>query len=463
VIKRKTGIVALACLLVLAAIVVSIPMTAMAAINTPGKWAVPVYQGTDSYYAADVIAFEAGTTAKLTVQVYNDQGVDVIIKEPKIILDWGATHLATVAPSLLKAGETGTVSFEVPVPATATNAVLHNYRVLVGYQRQDTNYVKSVDAGRLLGFGNGVTTVFNTTLFPVLGSSLKVYWRDTVPTPDTVTLRDPSTYVLDGRTGKITFGSAPALGIEVWADSQYFTSVGSGNGINKIFFTASSPVVDGSLKVYLGNAVTETWVEATGWTVDMETGKITLASAPSFLESVYVTYEYWTRWPVWSVTNFAVYSADQADAVALKVQFNDLDDQYPDYRIPGTSGEKAYEEAIVLRNQADAKYAAGDFAGAKTDYGAAIAKMQEAWGADTTINTGVETSLLGLLSSAEPVIDAFGAKLNAEAKQANGEASMYKNLGVFYIMLGVATLLAGIGGILWAYSRLVAAKGPKQL
>ena len=39
---------------------------------------------------------------------------------------------------------------------------------------------------------------------------------------------------------------------------------------------------------------------------------------------------------------------------------------------------------------------------------------------------------------------------------------MYKNLGVFYIMLGVATLLAGLGGILWAYSRLVAAKGPKQ-
>ncbi len=75
----------------------------------------------------------------------------------------------------------------------------------------------------------------------------------------------------------------------------------------------------------------------------------------------------------------------------------------------------------------------------------------------------MENSLLGLLSSAEPVIDAFAAKLNAEAKQADGQASMYKNLGVFYIMLGVATLLAGIGGVLWAYSRLVAAKGPKQL
>jgi len=461
--KRKIGIVAFVCLLVLAAVVMSVPLMAVAAINTPGKWAVPVYQGTDSYYGADVVAFEAGTTAKLTVTVYNDQGVDVVIKEAKIILDWGATHAATVAPSMLKLGETGTVSFDVPVPATATNAVLHNYRVIVGYQRQDTDYVTSLDTGRKLGDGNGVITVFNTVSFPLLASSLKVYWRDTLATPDTVLVKDPSTYVLDGRTGKITFGSAPALGTEVWADCQYFMFAGSGNGIKKIFFTGASPVVDGSLKVYLANAVTETWVEATGWTADLESGKITLASAPSFLESVYVTYEYWTRWPVWSVTNFAVYSADQADAVALKVQFNDLDDQYPDYRIPGTAGEKAYEEAIVLRNQADAKYAAGDFAGAKTDYGAAIAKMQEAWGADTTINTGVENSLLGLLSSAEPVIDAFAAKLNAEAKQADGQGSMYKNLGVFYVMLGVATLLAGIGGILWAYSRLVAAKGPKQL
>lgn len=458
--KRKIGIVAFVCLLVLAAVVMSVPLMAVAAINTPGKWAVPVYQDNDSYYGADVVAFEAGTTAKLTVTVYNDQGVDVVIKEAKIILDWGATHAATVAPSLLKDGETGTVSFDVPVPATATNAVLHNYRVIVGYQRQDTNYVTSLDTGRKLGDGNGANKDFST-VSPVLAGSLKVYWRDTNATPDTVVLKDSSTYVLDGRTGKITFGSAPPLGTEVWADCQYFTSAGSGNGINKIFFTGASPVVDGSLKVYLANAVTETWVEATGWTADLDSGKITLASAPSFLEEVYVTYEYWTRWPVWSVTDFAVYSADQADAVALKVQFNDLDDQYPNYRIFGTAGEKAYEEAIVLRNQADAKYAAGDFAGAKTDYGAAIAKMQEAWGADTTINTGVESSLLGLLSSAEPVIDAFAAKLNAEAKQADGQASMYKNLGVFTILLGVATLLAGLAGILWAYSRLVEAKGPK--
>ena len=56
----------------------------------------------------------------------------------------------------------------------------------------------------------------------------------------------------------------------------------------------------------------------------------------------------------------------------------------------------------------------GDFAAAKTDYDAAVASLQSAIDADATLNTPVETALMGLLSSAEPVVDAYAAKLNAE-------------------------------------------------
>ena len=173
-----------------------------------------------------------------------------------------------------------------------------------------------------------------------------------------------------------------------------------------------------------------------------------------------------------------MYSADQAAAQVAAQKLGDMDDNYPDagevFSFYSTVGETAYEGAMVLWDKADAEYAAGDFANAKTDYEAAVVKMQAAWDADVAANQGVETGLTGLLTGAGTAVDGSGAKLNAEAKnitdttkaetnKLNGEADMAKNLGVFYIMLGVATLLAGIGGILWAYSRLVTAKGPKQI
>ena len=150
--------------------------------------------------------------------------------------------------------------------------------------------------------------------------------------------------------------------------------------------------------------------------------------------------------------------------MALKQQFANLDNEYSqsDYLFPSTAGSNGIEVAYTLRDKAAAEYAAGDFASAKTDYQAALDKLTAAQTGDVALNSSVETALTGLLTKADTVVDAYAAKLNAEAKQANGEASMDKNIGVFYIMLGVATLLAGLAGLLWAYSRLVAARGPRQ-
>lgn len=461
-IKRKVSFAMLACLMVVMIVLMALPMGASAAI-TVVKWSVPVFQGTDSFYATGVVAFEAGTTAQVTVKVYNDQPVDVTIREARIVLDWGADIAATVAPATLRVAETGTFTFDVPVPADATNAVLHNYRVIVGYQRQDTNYVTNRRAGEFIAWGDGATTAFYTDFSPFLASSLKVYWQNSTVTPNTITPQDPSTYVATPLAGRITFGTAPAAGVGVWVDYDYFQSLGSGNGVKTVFFTGSAPVASGTLKVYRGNATTAEWAELTGWTADLETGKITLTSAPSSFETVYATFESWTRWAVVSATDLAVYTADQADAVAAKATYTNINNNYPAYLFtPGTAAAKAAEEARVAKADADAEYANGDFAGAKADYEAAITSLQAAMTADNTLNTATETALLQMLSGADSVVNAYAAKLNAEAKMADGQASMYKNVGVFTILLGVATLLAGLGGILWAYSRLVAAKGPKQ-
>jgi hypothetical protein len=255
--------------------------------------------------------------------------------------------------------------------------------------------------------------------------------------------------------------------VQVYADYRYGTQLATlPDGSNTVFYTADAPLVDGSLKVYLRNDITEKYDAATVSAVDLETGKFTLASAPTTSQTVVVSYEYWNRMgdPLLKATgnNFVVYSADQADATGLKQTYDNLNNNYPAYLFtPGTAAAKTREEARVAYAKANAEYKNGDFAAAKADYQAALTSLQGAVEADNTLNTGVEQTIVGMLSSADGVVDAYANKLNAEAKQANGQASMYKNVGVFTILLGVATLLAGLAGILWAYSRLVAARVQK--
>jgi len=427
------------------------------------QWSGAAYMGPDTFYGGgDVVAYTAGSTAKLTALVKNEGVVDATIKEAKIKFDWGGVFLATNSPAQLKAGETGVFTFEFTVPevAVATNTVKHSYDVIVGYQNQGTSYVRNLAA-----WDNGVFSAGTTYLLDhqnLIPGSMKVWFEDTAAhtiTPQT------TGWVTEDRLGTITFTSAIPVGATVRADYQYGEAVtGTVDGVNRVFYTTQRPMVDGSLKVYLRNDTTQKLdPAATGWTVDLETGKITLASAPITVESVIVGYEYWSRWPTSSGTNFVVYTADQAGTMDSAQKYNSMNTNYPAYLFtPGTAAAKAREEASVAAAKAAVANSNGDFANAKAGYEAAVAKLQSAIDADATLNTPVEAALMGLISSAEPVVDAFAAKLNADAKQADGEASMYKNLGVFTILLGVATLLAGLGGILWAYSRLVEAKGPKQ-
>ncbi len=370
-------LVALACLVLMAVAPVAIPAPATAAIGQVA-WTVPVYQGYDSFYGSNVLAFTAGTTASVTIQVTNDQGVDVTIKEAMLTLDWGA-DISGTGPSTLAAGATGTFSFAVPVPASASNSVLHSYQVKVGYQRQDASYVVTYQAGQMIGSGNGATLQFDTASHPILVSSLIVYWRDTIPIPEIISLQDPVSYSVDALRGRITFGTAPPVGTQVYVDYRYFQSLGAGNGVKTVFYTGSHPVVYGSLVVCVGNQTTETFVTTAGWTADYETGKITMAFAPTSFDTVYATYESWVRWPVASGANLAVYSADQAGAMASAQQYNIMNTNYPaDLFAPGTVAAMAQTEASVLAAGAAVEYAAGNFASARTDYAAAVGAIQSA-------------------------------------------------------------------------------------
>lgn len=459
---KKSRFLVLACVLLLAVILVAIPTTATAAVGA-AKWSVPVFQGVDNYYGANVVAFAAGSTANVTVPVTNDQGFDVTIREAKITLDWGQTYDGT-GPATLKPGETAIYNFAVPVPATASSQVLHSYQVKVGYQVQNAPYVKHTDSHRLIGTGNGVNLQFQTLFHPIVGTqaSMKVFWESAGP-PVSVVEQNFSTYQVNPYTGVITFGAAPPNGTQVYVDYQYFESVGLGTGTQTVYYTASKPVVSGTLQVAVANPTTGEWQVASGWTADYETGKITLASAPSSFQEVFATYESWTRWALVTGNNLAVYGTDQAAAMTAFQEYTNLNANAPVFWLPlSTAGAMARSEAAVVAAQANARYAAGDFANAATLYGQAVETLDAAYAANQKLSGTAETAVAALVQEAAPVIDAYGNKLNGEAEAAKGQASMYKNVGVFSILLGVATLLAGIGGILWAYSRLVEARGPKQ-
>jgi hypothetical protein len=466
VIKRKVSFGLILTLVVAGLILAMLPAAAVAA---PGivevNWSEAAFEGNDAFYGGvAVVAYKAGSTAKMEFRVRNDSAVDLKITGGTVNFDWGSSSAVspTAFPFVLKAGDYAIFRFESVVPADATNQTLHSYRAVVSYEGDNgplkVNNVYWEDV-----IGGGVTyTLLNA---PIVPDSEIIYLEDTAANIVNA-LALNSGYALNDYTGVITFTAAPTANVR--AAYKYCETVINGDGATLVGYLNNVPVVPGSVVVCLEDTVAETitTLASTAYTVDPANGKVTMVTAPTSWQDVTVYYHYYSAFTQ-TGANFAVYSADQAAAQVAAQKLEDMDNNYPNagevFSFYSTAGELAYEEAMVLWDKADAEYAVGDFANAKTDYEAAVVKMQAAWDADTALNGSVETGLTGLLTGAGGVVDNYGAKLDAEANKADGEASMAKNLGVFYIMLGVALLIASLGGILWSYSRLVAARGPKQI
>jgi hypothetical protein len=444
-------------------ILMAVPMGASAAIST-NNWSGVAFEGTDAFYAAGVVAYEADATAKLECSVTNGAGVDVLVKSAKIYFDFGTYDAVSPAglPLLVKNGDSIPVRFEFTVPADATNQVLHAYKVVVVYE--NVNGPTAVNGVSLEDVpGAGVTYVLSNNAAsipskPMVPDSEVIYYYDAAAHTMTP-LALNSGYALNDYTGTITFTVAPTA--NVYASYKYTETVLVGNGINKVGYLVNSPVVAGSEIVCLVDSVAQTITTqaSSAYTIDYGTGKITMVAAPTAWQTLNVYYQYGNAWTL-SGTNFAVYSADQADAQALAAQWANMNvaGVPPVFWLPlsTTAGAQSLSDSKVLAAQAATKYAAGDFAGAKADYQYAVDGLNTAYTANAALNTTAETGVASLLTNAGGAVDSYGAKLDAEA----GKAHL---IGVFYIMLGVALLIASLGSILWAYSLLVVARGPRQL
>jgi len=207
----------------------------------------------------------------------------------------------------------------------------------------------------------------------------------------------------------------------------------------------------------------------TDYTLDPLNGKLTMVVAPSANHLISAYYQYYGRFTTGG--SIAVVSADQE---SYNTNWRRYMETYNTYWLSITSGEALRLGGVAQqgRMQAEIEYREGNFAEASATMQTALANLNAAIAAEATYQEAISDGITGLLTGGGTVVDAYGAKLNAEAtnitdttdaqvKKLKGEASKATNTGIFYIMLGVFTLLVGIAAVLWGLGQFMGARSPK--
>jgi hypothetical protein len=346
------------------------PASAEAAINSV-VWLDTTYKGNDPLLGY-VQAYEAGSTAVLKISMQNTTGDTITIKGAKVKFDWtGGEYAATAGnyPTTLANYESGTVtiSFTVPETSVASNQFAHRYTVSVDYEKEG-GYKAGTQVTRENVGGSGTVRYLDNG--PVDPSTLQVFVDGVLSTG----------YTLDcyyGGGARITFSVAPPGGASVNADYQYVELVGTGNGTETVFYLDDPPVVSGSQKIYVNCTLSG----STSYTIDYDTGRIKFNAAPAAGEYIIANYQYVARWTE-SDTDFAVYSSDQNDAMAVKQQLAAIG-------TPGvaTAGSREQMAKAAMEEQlGDQQYAAGNLDEAKTHYDQAFTYMDKALKGDKDPN-----------------------------------------------------------------------------
>ncbi len=380
--------IALAALVLPAALA---PAPAAAAISSM-VWLNTAYKGAEPLLGGTVQAYQSGSTATLLVSIQNNTGEAIEIKGARVEFDWtGGKYATDTYPATLAVNERGTVaiSFTVPEVPAVSNRVRHAYTVYVDYAKQGGYVVGNhVVRNNLGGLGN----VWTLDSGPVDPATLQVYVNGQLTTD----------YTLDCYYGfggaRITFATAPPAGASVGVDYQQIELVAVGDGSQTVFQLDHFPVMPGTQRLYVDCAL------STGFTLDADAGSITFAAAPAAGQTIITNYQYAARWTA-AGDDFAVYSAEQSEAMAAKQKLVAIGT--PALNTAGSrdrSARSAMEEQL-----GDQAYAAGDLAQAKEHYDQAYASLDEALKGDKDPNILKEVEPAGvLLLGIGMVLLAFG-------------------------------------------------------
>jgi len=145
-------------------------------------------------------------------------------------------------------------------------------------------------------------------------------------------------------------------------------------------------------------------------------------------------------------SDFAVYSADQADA-------RDLYDRVQTVKGPTANFTSSRAKMLVYKAQnetstGDMYYTKGDFAGAKTHYTTALTLYNSAYAAEETFSVTDEDVTLNLRILTVNRTRVEIRLLEAQIKNIESWASMVFSTGITLTLFGVTTMLFGIGYII---------------
>jgi hypothetical protein len=336
------------------------PVPAAASINDI-VWLDTAFKGNDPLLGY-VQAYESGATAVLKISILNTTGDTITIKGAKVKFDWTGGEYAAVEgdyPATLASNESGTatISFTVPATSVASNQVKHSYAVSVDYEKEGGYTAGTQVTRENVGTGNGYTEEFWLDHDYIDPATVQVYLNGVLTTD----------YELDCDGQTITFNTAPASTVSISADYQYVEWVGWGNGAETAFYLDHPPVVSGTQKIYVDCAL------SSSYTLDYDTGRIGFSTPPAAGRSIIANYQYVARW-TGSGDDFAVYSADQNSAMAVRQQLAAVG-------TPGvnTAGSRRLLAESAMETQlGDQAYAAGNLDEAKEHYDQAFVYLTKA-------------------------------------------------------------------------------------
>lgn len=156
----------------------------------------------------------------------------------------------------------------------------------------------------------------------------------------------------------------------------------------------------------------------------------------------------WNWW--WPAYKFAVFSADQADAMDLYVECQAYYSAYPSYYFSDIEARLLASQANVEGSLGGLYYMRGDFAGAKTQYQTALDLCSQAIAAEKAWGIPYQEAMLNVTQTeAEAALtEANAAMKEAEATEMQAQAAM--NQSYAYIMFGLGWIIIGIGIVIYA-------------
>jgi len=500
--KSRIVLVLIVALLLVGMLAMVVPGTASADVwPVDWQWQNPTYYGYDSYYGSTVNEYAEGATATLPVFLYNNPYYaygDATIKSATLKMDWGLEVAGTGVPAVLPYYEGSVINFSFTVPSVsvATNAWAHSYEVVIEYETDSYQHKVNFYPWDYLGAGNAAQTAFGMDSSPVVPSSEKVFLVNGAA--GTVDVAATTAYTVNNATGVITFNTAPAVGIAVYAQYEYMEYEGTGTGETTVFWTGESPIAPDSEVIYLYNGVSNSiaLVANTAYTLDDETGRIVFNTAPQPYEYVYASYDIYesSSWyTTWGGEDFVVLSADQSAWYGLEQQYGNMADWF--YSFNSTKAKSLAMEADYNNSLAWDAYDAGNFAAARSFETTAVDKLNAAVAAEVEFdqiwetqdlvsdNAGIAQTLStaaenngyaayynGMASKADEEAalltaqtDQIKALTDAQKSEVQAQATKAKGWGTFLILLGVGVLLVGVAILVLAVSMLMTArKKPAQ-